>query len=143
MPVAIPRALRPFISGLASLASLAFVLACGWLATMELFLGYPGYGWRFLAEAAIVVESALTIAVTEDLVTAAPWRWPLTAGAAATAALGWWVVAEDLARPGLPARPHFEGYLLIAGLALIAYGALTLVAMLMAARPPLPRASSW
>ena len=57
-------------------------------------------------------------------------RWPLAAGAAATGLLGCWVVADDLSRPGLPARPHFEGYLLIIGLALVAYGVLTNVAML-------------
>ncbi|MBI3402770.1 MAG: hypothetical protein HY048_15240 [Acidobacteria bacterium] len=125
MQAAILRSLRSLysmISGLAALASLGVVLSCGWLATMELFLRHQDYGWRFLVEAAIVVESALTIAVLEDLVPAAPLRWPLAAGALVTGLVGWWVIAEDLSRPGLPARPHFEGYLLIVGLALIAYG---------------------
>jgi hypothetical protein len=49
--------------------------------------------------------------------------------------VGWWVVAEDLSRPGLPARPHFEGYLLIIGLALIAYGVLTIAAMVTRRQP--------
>ena len=126
---ALLRSLRPLTTGLALLASLAVVLGCGWLAMMEFVLPRPGYGWRFLVEAAIVAESALTIAVLENLAPAT-LRWPLAAGAAGTGLLGWWVVAEDLARPGLPARPHFEGYLLIIGLALIAYGLLTIVAML-------------
>jgi hypothetical protein len=137
MTAAILRSVRPLVNGLASLASLGVVLSCGWLATMELFLRHPDYGWRFLVEAAIVAEAALTLAVLEDLVPAAPLRWPLAAGAFATGLLGWWVVAEDLSRPGLPARPHFEGYLLIIGLALIAYGVLTIVAML-AATPRRP-----
>jgi ABC-type uncharacterized transport system permease subunit len=136
MPAAILRSLRPLIARLASLASLGVILSCGWLAMMELLLKHDGYAWRFLVEAALVAESAVTIAVLEDLVTA-NLRWPLAAGAAATGLLGWWIVAEDLARPGLPARPHFEGYLLIIGLALMAYGALTIVAMLTTA-PPQP-----
>jgi hypothetical protein len=132
MPTAILGSLRPpssKIHGLAALASLAVALSCGWLATMELFLRHPDYGWRFLVEAPIVAEAALTIALLQDLAPAA-LRWPLAAGALATGLLGWWVVAEDLSRPGLPARPHFEGYLLIIGLALIAYGVLTIVAIL-------------
>jgi ABC-type uncharacterized transport system permease subunit len=137
---AVRRPLRLLAARLGALASLAVVLGCGWLATMELFLRHDGYGWRFMVEAAIVAQSALTIAVLEDLMEAtAALRWPLTAGAAADAALGWWIIAEDLARPGLPARPHFEGYLLIIGLALIAYGLMTIVAMLTIARAPSPR----
>ena len=135
MQTAILRTASPILTGLASLASLGVVLSCGWLATMELFLRRPDYGWRFLVEAAIVAESGLTVAVLEDLVPAAPFRWPLTAGAFATGLAGWWVVAEDLSRPGLPARPHFEGYLLIIGLALIAYGALTIAAMVTRRQP--------
>jgi len=133
METAIFRPLRPMypvIRGLAALASLGVVLSCGWLATMELFLRHPDYGWRFLVESAIVAEAALTIAVLENLMPAVALRWPLVAGAFATGLAGWWVVAEDLSRPGLPARPHFEGYLLIIGLALIAYGVLTIAAML-------------
>jgi ABC-type uncharacterized transport system permease subunit len=130
MQAAILRSLRPIINRLASLASLGVVLCCGWLATMELFLRQAGYGWRFPIEASIVVESALTLAVMEDLVPRATLGWPLAAGAALTGLLGWWVVAEDLSRPELPARPHFEGYLLIIGLALIAHGVLTIAAML-------------
>jgi hypothetical protein len=129
VPAATRRTLRTAAARLASLASLALVLGCGWLATMELFFRRPGFEWRFVVEAAIVIEGALTIALLEDLV-AARLRWPLTAGAGLTGVLGWWVVAEDLSRPGLPARPHFEGYLLLAGLILIAYGALTMLAML-------------
>ncbi len=130
MLTAIPRSLRPIVAGLAALASLGVVLTCGWFATMELVLRHPEYPWRSLVAAAIVVEGALTFAALEDLIPAAPLRWPLAAGAAVTGLLGWWVVAEDLARPGLPARPHFEGYLLIIGLALIAYGVLTIIAMI-------------
>jgi hypothetical protein len=134
MPTAVRRQLQTATMRLASLAGLAVVLGCGWLAMMELLLQHDGYGWRVLVRAAIVAEGAITIAVCEELVDlTAALRWPLTAGAATTAALGWWVVAEDLARPGLPARPHFEGYLLIIGLVLIAYGVLTIAAMLMAA----------
>jgi hypothetical protein len=85
--------------------------------------------------AAIVAQGALTLVVLEDLIPAAPFRWPLAAGGLATGLVGWWIVAEDLARPGLPARPHFEGYLLIIGVALIAYGVLTIVAMLSRRQP--------
>jgi hypothetical protein len=130
MPTAFPRLLHTVTARLVSLAGLAMALSCGWFATMELFLRHTGYGWRFLVVAAIVAEGALTIAVFEHLVEAtAALRWPLTAGAAATAILGWWVVAEDLARPGIPERPHFEGYLLIIGMALIAYGVFAVTAI--------------
>ena len=135
MLVAILRSMRPIVTGLAALASLGVVLSCGWFATMELVLRHPDYEWRFLAAAVIVVEGALTFAVLEDLVPVAPLRWPLAAGAFATGLVGWWVVAEDLSRPGLPARPHFEGYLLIIGLALIAYGVLTIAAMVTRRQP--------
>ena len=114
---------------LASLSGLAVVVFCGWFAAMELLLRHEGYGWRALAAAAIVAEGALTIAVFEDLVTVRALRWPLTAGAGATGVLGAWIIAQDLALPGLPAKPHFEGYLLIIGVALIAYGLLTIAAM--------------
>jgi hypothetical protein len=67
MLTAILRSLRPLITSLVSLVSLAVVLSCGWLAMMELLLRQSGYGWRFLVEATIVVESALTIAVLENL----------------------------------------------------------------------------
>jgi hypothetical protein len=117
--------MRLILSRLAALAGLAVVLCCGWLAMMELILRHPGYVWRFVVAAAIVAQAALTIAVLEDLVEVPALRWPLAAVAAATGLLGGWIVLEDLSRPGLPARPHFEGYLLIIGLALAAYGLLT------------------
>ena len=128
MPIPSCR-LRNLTARTASLSGLAVVVACGWFATMELLLRHDGYAWRALAAAAIVVEGMLTIAVFEDVVTMPALRWPLTAGAAATVLVGGWIIARDLALPGLPARPHFEGYLLIIGLALIAYGLLTIAAM--------------
>jgi len=139
MPTA-PLALRAAAARLASLAGLAVVLGSGWFAVMELLLRHDGYLWRALAATTIVAEGALTIAVFEDLVAAAALRSPLTAGAVATGLLGWWIVAEDLSRPGLPARPHFEGYLLIIGLTLIAYGLVTVAALL--ARSSGPMAAS-
>jgi hypothetical protein len=134
--------MRVIVRRLADLAALGIVLGCGWFAMMELFLRHDGYAWRVLIAAAIVAEGAFTIAVLEDLGDVPALRWPLTAGAAATAALGWWVVAEDLARAGLPATPHFEGYLLIIGLALIVFGLLTIAALITAAPPRSPRASA-
>ena len=89
-----------------------------------------------------MAEGALTFVVCEDLVDLPALRWPLIAGAAATGALGSWIIAEDLSRPGLPARPHFEGDLLIIGLALVAFGLLTIVALLTAAPARFPRASA-
>ena len=133
MPTASYR-LSDLTARLASLAGLAVVVICGWFATMELLLRHDGYGWRALAAAAIVAEGALTIAVFENLVTVPALRWPLTAGAGATGLLGGWIIAQDLALPGLPARPHFEGYLLIIGLALIAYGLLTIAAVMAVVR---------
>ena len=128
MPTASCR-LRDLPARLASLAGLAVVVSCGWFATMELLLRHDGYGWRALVATAVVAEAALTIAVFEDLVTVPALRRPLTAAAAATGVLGVWIIAQDLSLPGLPSRLHFEGYLLIIGVALIAYGLLTIAAM--------------
>lgn len=114
---------------LASLAGLAVVVFCGWFATMELLLRHEGYVWRAMLAAAIVAEGALTIAVFEDLVTVPALRRPLTAGAGVTGILGAWIIAQDRALPGLQAKPHFEGYLLIIGVALITFGLLTIAAM--------------
>lgn len=118
---------------LASLASLAVIVACGWFATMELLLRHDGYGWRALLASAIVAEATLTTLVFEDLVTVPALRWPLTAGAGATGLLGAWIIARDLTLPPFPAKPHFEGYLLIIGAALISYAVSTVIAMLPAA----------
>jgi ABC-type uncharacterized transport system permease subunit len=142
MATASSRRLNNLAARPASLAGLAVVVGGGWFLTMELFLRHPGYQWRAMAAAAIVVEGALTIVLLEDMVTLPALRWPLTAGAGATGLLGGWIITQDLALPGLPARPHFEGYLLIIGLALIAYGLLTIAAMLTAARARSPRASA-
>jgi hypothetical protein len=128
----VPLGLRTATARLASLAGLAVVLGCGWFAVKELFLRHDGYIWRALVATAIVAEGALTIAVFEDLVEVAALRWPMTVAAAATGLLGWWIISEDLA------RPHFEGYLLIIGLALIAHGVLTITTMLIGASRSAP-----
>jgi hypothetical protein len=125
--------MRTLVVRVASVAGVGMVLCGGWFAMMELLLRHEGYVWRALIASAIVVEGALTTAVFEDLFEPARLRWPLIAGAVATGALGCWIVAEDLARPGLPARPHFEGYLLIIGLALTGYGLVAIAAMAAAA----------
>ena len=116
--------------GFAALASVAVILICAWFALMELVLRHPGYGWRVAVALAIAASAAFSFAVFEDLIEADPWRWPAAGGGAAAAALGWWVITEDLSRPGVPAAKHVEGYLLIAGLALIVHGVLTMVALL-------------
>ena len=121
--------MRVLILRLASLAALGVVLCCGWFATLELVLRRPDYGWRFLVAAALVVEGALTLAVIENLIDLPALRSPLSVGAAATALLGVWLIADDLSRPGLPAAHHFEGYLLLIGLALLGYGVMTVLAM--------------
>ena len=141
MATAFSRRLDSLAARLASLAGLAVVVGCGWFATLELLLRHHGYAWRALLAGAIVAEGAVTIAVFEDVVALPALRWPLTAGAGATGLLGAWIIARDLALPGLPAKPHFEGYLLIIGLALIAHGLLTIAAMMAAVRKgsdPLP-----
>src|SRR4051812_26384752 len=129
MPAAIVPLLRHWTARLTALASLAVILICGWLASMELALRHQSYGWRLAINTAVIVSAGLTLAVVEELIDANRLRWPLAAGGATAAVLGGWVVAEDVSRPGLPARPHFEGYLLIAGLALIGYGVLTIATM--------------
>jgi hypothetical protein len=134
MATAFSRRLDNLAARLASLAGLAVVVGCGWFATMELLLRHDGYAWRALVAAAIVAQGAITIAVCEDLVTVPALRWPLTAGAGATGLLGGWIIVQDLALPGLPARPHFEGYLLIIGVALIAYAVVTIAAMMAGVR---------
>ena len=121
--------MRVLVRRLASLGGLGIILCASWFAMMELLLRHPGYGWRSGVAAVLAAQGFLTFAVCEDLFELAPFRWPLTAGAAVAGALGVWIISDDLARPGLPARPHFEGYLLIIGLALIVYGLLTVAAI--------------
>jgi hypothetical protein len=128
------NAVRRWIASLTTLASVSVMLIGGWFGLMELVLRHPGYGWRVAVAGAVVLTGAITFAVTEDLVDARPWRFPVMAGALAAVALGWWVVADDLARPGLPAGNHFEGYLLIAGLVLVNYGVLAVVTMVSSER---------
>ena len=122
--------MRVLILRLSSLAAFGVVLCCGWFATLELVLRHPGYRWRFVVAAVLVVEGAVTFAVTEDLIDAPAWRWRLTAGAAATGVLGAWIIADDLSRASLPAANHFEGYLLLIGLVLLGFGVLTVAATL-------------
>lgn len=136
MTTALSRRLNNLAARSASLAGLAVVVGSGWFLTMELLLRRPGYEWRALVAAAIVAEGAVAFAVFEDLVTVPVLRWPLTAGAGATGLLGAWIIAQDLMLPGLPARPHFEGYLLIIGLALISYAVLTVTAISLTKKEP-------
>ena len=92
MPVAI-RSPRLLLARLASLAGPGLVLSYGLVAMMELLLQHDGYGWRFVVDAAIVAEGALTIAVFEDLIDLPTGRWPLVTAAAATGLLSWWIIA--------------------------------------------------
>ena len=131
--------MRVLILRLASLAALVVVLCCGWFATLELVLRRPDYGWRFLVAAALVVEGALTLAVIENLIDLPALRSPLSVGAAATGLLGVWLIVDDLSRPSLPAANHFEGYLLLIGMALLGYGIVSATAMLTSAAQPRTR----
>jgi hypothetical protein len=121
------RALKPLWTA----ASIFLVLACSWSAVMELILKHPGFMIRAGVCALIVFYAALCIGLTlaYNRIPSTPLRYGLSLFALATLVFGVSALATILR------SPHFEGYIFLMALGLIAQSLLTLFNTL--ARPRL------
>lgn len=101
-------------------ASVFVVLACSWLAFMELILRHPGFIPRATADAIIVLYAALCLICARSH-TSAALRSILTLASLCVLVFGAFALVTVLH------SVHFEGYLLLISFGLIAQGALTLI----------------
>ena len=111
---------------LAALCGLT-LLAVGYLSLSLIVLRPPraNYPVWFTLATIIMFQSVATFVA---MASSPAWlRVAVTAGGAALAAIGVWMVRETLA------SPHFEGYALVLGAMLVLQGVLTLAAFL---KPP-------
>jgi hypothetical protein len=110
--------------------SLLTALAGFWLAVMEQVLKHPGYAGRSAIAAGIVIQGLATVLFMV-------WhgrpilRVIVLAGAASVVVLGTSAIIRILN------APHFEGFVLLIGVALIVQGTMALI---VAGRPRLPGA---
>jgi hypothetical protein len=106
-----------------------FIVAAGvWLAIMENLLKHAGYPERTLIAASIVIQGVATLLLL--LVGGRRlFRAFVAIGATALTLLG------ASAIRGILERPHFEGFVLLIGSALVVQGFLTLVAVLRPRHP--------
>jgi hypothetical protein len=95
------------------------LLASSWLAVMFVVLHRPGYERGVSLALIFIIQSLLTLALTTSLLSARWWRMLAIAGAAGIVWAGGAAVSNTLA------GPHFEGYALIIGVALVMQGLLT------------------
>jgi hypothetical protein len=109
-------AVRAFLAGLCC----ATIAASCWLATMFLILHRAGYQRGMTLAMFFVLQGVLTLAVLAGWLASAPVRVLSLIGAGGTVVAGATAVAGNLS------GPHFEGYALVIGAALVVQGALTL-----------------
>jgi hypothetical protein len=101
-----------------------FIVAAGiWLAVMENILKHPDYFERTMVAACIVIQGLATLLFL-FINGGAVFRALVITGGVGIALLGASAIARDLR------AQHFEGFVLIIGLALVLEGALTLLALL-------------
>lgn len=102
--------------------SIFLVLACSWFAVMELILKHPGFMIRAGVGVLIVLYAALCIGLTlaYERIRSAPLRYGLPVFALATLVFGLSSLITILR------VPHFEGYIFLIALGLIAQSLLTL-----------------
>jgi hypothetical protein len=103
------------------------IAASGWFGTMALVLGRPGYQALVGLALFFALQSILTIGFISRRLGGRGARIVLAAGAMGVVAAGARAIAGNLT------RPHFEGYALIIGAALILQGLVTLWSL--SARP--------
>ena len=94
------------------------LLACAWLTTMESVLRHPGYPSRMILDA-LLAAGSLVIALVVLFLNATSWRWLALAAAVAAGAVGLSAVVRN-ARAA-----HFEGFVLVIGIALTVQAALS------------------
>jgi len=95
------------------------LLASSWLAVMFAVLHRPGYERGVSMSLVFIIQSLLTLAITPGLLSELWWRMLALAGAAGIVWAGGAAVSHTLT------SPHFEGYALIIGVALVLQGLLT------------------
>ena len=101
-----------------------FVTAAGiWLGVMENILRHDGYAGRSLIAAGIAIQGISTVLFVL-LHVPSVFRGVVMAGAAAFIAFGGSAILRILR------AQHFEGFVLLIGLALILHGGLTLATLL-------------
>ena len=104
---------------LANLICAFGVVACGWLAVMFVVLHPPGFELSALMSTLFVLQSLLALATVNGVLRAIAWRVLALAGAAGLVWSGGLAVAASLN------AQHFEGYVVVIGIALILQGLLT------------------
>lgn len=103
-----------------------FAAAAGlWLAVMEQVLKHPGYEGRSIVDACIVLQACATLLVV-FFSGSSLLRGVVMTGAVAMALLGAFAIFRILQ------SPHFEGYVLLIGSALLLQGGLTVAMVLKA-----------
>ena len=101
-----------------------FIVAAGiWLAVMENILKHNGYPGRSAVATCIVVQGLATLFALV-IPGHAVFRAVVVTGAAGIVALGVWAVVR------IWQSEHFEGFVLVIGLALIVQGSLTMLVLL-------------
>ena len=112
------------------------LLATGYLSLSVLILHPPrvNYAMWFLMAALFAGQGVLTLATLAGVARGASIRWLLLAGGVAIILVGASWVRDTVS------GPHFEGYALVLGSALVVQGALTLGAFI---RPTEPGCPSW
>ena len=110
------------------------LLATGYLSLSVLILHPPRVNdavW-FLLAALFAAQGVLTLTTLAGVVRGASTRWPLLAGGVAIILVGASWVRDTVS------GPHFEGYALVLGAALVVQGALTLGAFIRPTAPARP-----
>jgi hypothetical protein len=95
------------------------VVACSWLAVMFVVLHRPGFERGAAMSILFVLQSLLALAAVNAVLSGTAWRLLTLAGAAGIIWAGGRAIAETLS------SPHFEGFALIIGAALVLQGLLT------------------
>jgi hypothetical protein len=95
------------------------VLACSWLAVMFVVLHRPGFERGAAMSTLFVLQSLLALATINRVLTSIAWRLLTLAGAAGIMWAGGAAVVQTVS------SPHFEGFALVIGSALVLQGLLT------------------
>jgi hypothetical protein len=95
------------------------IVACGWLAVMFVVLHRPGFERGAAMSSLFILQSLLALATVNRVLTSIAWRLLTLAGAAGIVWAGGAAVVRTLS------NPHFEGYVLVIGSALVLQGLLT------------------
>jgi hypothetical protein len=104
---------------LSSVVCACGVVACSWLAVMFIVLHHPGFERGAAMSLLFVLQSLLALATINGLLSSLAWRVLTLVGAAGIVWAGVQAVAGALS------NPHFEGFAVLIGSALVLQGLLT------------------